>query len=83
MFECDDADEEDQKTLRTAQLLIELIHEKLALTDEVQMYPVWNGDEGLAPKGTIVLASNSLDPRTFFFNEQFFIVSADRPSLDK
>jgi hypothetical protein len=69
MFEYDEA---DQDTLRTAQLLIDLIHEKLALTDEIQMYPVWDGDEGVAPKGTIQLASNTLDPRTFFFNEQFF-----------
>ena len=72
MFEYDEANEDDQDTLRTAQLLIDLIHEKLALTDEIQMYPVWDGDEGLAPKGIIELASNTLNPRTFFFNEQFF-----------
>ena len=72
MFEYDYNSEDDQDTLRTAQLLIDLIHEKLALTEEIQMYPVWEDEAETAPKGTIELASDTLDPRTFFFNEGFF-----------
>ena len=72
LFEYNDNNEEDRKRLRTAGFLIELIHQQLAATEEIQMYPVWQGDEGLPPKGTIELAASSLDPQTFFFNERFF-----------
>ena len=43
MFEYDDNNGEDQKTVRTAASLIDLIHEKLTLTDEIQMYPLGRG----------------------------------------
>ena len=67
MFDGPDA----EQNLRSTQALVALIHEHVA-SGEVQLYPVWNGDEQLAPKGTIELRAGTLDPDTFFLNERFF-----------
>ena len=63
------ADEDELASLRS---LIALIQRHVAATGEVEMYPVWNGEESLAPKGTIELLVDQMDPRRFFFNERFF-----------
>ena len=65
-------DSEDEDDSHSIQSLILLIREHLVVGSEVQMYPVWNGEEHLPPRGTIELRADSLDPRTFFFNERFF-----------
>ena len=61
---------EDQ--LGSARCLIALIQRHVAAAGHVEMYPVWNGEEDLPPKGTIELVTEVLDPHTFFFNERFF-----------
>lgn len=71
MFDLSDEQERGQDS-RSAQSLIALIREHIDIGGEVQMYPVWYGEEHLPPKGTIELQANALDPRTFFFNERFF-----------
>ena len=58
IFEYDDNNDDDQDSLRTAQSLIDLIHQKLALTD---------GSE--RDHRTRIEHPRS---RTFFFNEGFF-----------
>ena len=37
----------------------------------VELYPVWNGEEALPPKGLIRRSLASLTPETFFFIERF------------
>lgn len=58
--------------LRSVRALLVIVREQVAASGEVQLYPVWNGEEGEAPKGTITLKLAELDPTTFFFNERFF-----------
>jgi hypothetical protein len=41
-------------------------------TGEVQLYAVWDGEEGSPPKGVINVRLDSLDRETFFLNERFF-----------
>ena len=62
------SDEEEQAVMRTLFALIQ----RHVVAGEVEMYPVWDGEERLPPKGTIELVATQLDPRTFFFNERFF-----------
>ena len=38
----------------------------------MQLYPVWDGEEGSTPKGAINLGLGALNRDSFFFNEQFF-----------
>ena len=64
-------DEDRSKDLTSVRGLFALIATQLEHSTEVQIYPVWNGDEEKASKGTIDLAFSELDPERFFFNEQF------------
>jgi hypothetical protein len=56
--------------LRSVDALLALVREHAA-GGEVQLYAVGDGDEGSPPKGVINVGLGSLQPRTFFFNEQF------------
>ena len=67
-----DGDEKRQPELRSAEALLALIREYVIDNGEVQLYSVWNGNEGLAPKGVISVALDSLRRESFFLNEQFF-----------
>ena len=50
----------------------------MTATGEVQLYPVWDGEEGNPPKGVIRVGLASLNRETFFLNQQFFYgVTAD------
>src|SRR5688500_17903489 len=61
-----DDDENRQSDLASVSALFALIGSLLSKTSEVQLYPVWDGQEGSAPKGTIELEFSSLDPEKFF-----------------
>ena len=39
--------------LQSVRALLKLVREHIMASGEVQLYPVWGGDEGLRPKGTI------------------------------
>ena len=65
----DEGDREEE--LSSVRALFALLDQLLSTSSEVQMYPVWNGAEGENPKGTIEIGFESLEPRKFFFNEQF------------
>jgi len=54
--------------LRSVRALIELIR---TADDEVELYPVADGDQSKPPKGTIEWDRDALDPDRFFFNEGF------------
>jgi len=64
--------------LRSVDSLLGLVRAHVRATGEVQLYPVWDGDEGNPPKGAINLGLGALNREKFFFNEQFFYrVTAD------
>jgi hypothetical protein len=58
--------------LKSVELLLALVREHVTATGEVQLYPVWDGEEGSPPKGEINLGLGALNREKFFFNEQFF-----------
>jgi hypothetical protein len=66
---CDD--EERQPALKSVEALLALIREYVIDSGEVELYSVWNGNEGLAPKAVIDVALDALRRETFFLNEQF------------
>ena len=69
------ADSDDRADdLRSVAALIELLRASLDAGQSVELYPVWDGDEGEAPKGMIQWSLEHLAPETFFFNEQFMHV---------
>ena len=64
-------DEEREPALRSVEALLALVREYVIDSGEVQLYSVWDGNEGLGPKGVIDVALDSLRRETFFVNEQF------------
>jgi hypothetical protein len=58
--------------LMSAEALLALVREHVTATGEVQLYPVWDGEEGKPPKGVINLGVGTLSRERFFFNERFF-----------
>lgn len=65
--------------LASLRSLLALLREHVGTAGEVQLYPVWNGNEASAPKGTIDLALDTIDAGTFVFTEQFFYRVAAGP----
>jgi hypothetical protein len=65
-------DEDREADLRSVQALLAMIREHVVTFGEVQLYPVWDGEEDRSPKGTINVRLDALDPDRFFFNQQFF-----------
>jgi len=61
-----------QADLKSVELLLALVRDHVTATGEVQLYPVWDGEEGSPPKGEINLKLGGLNREKFFFNEQFF-----------
>ena len=57
--------------LRSVSALIELLRGAVGTGQTVELYPVWDGHEGEAPKGAVHWSLERLTPDTFFFNEQF------------
>jgi len=64
--------------LRSVSALIELLRDAVKAGQPLELYPVWDGDEGVAPKGVIHWSLEQLDPETFFFNERFMHVVLSR-----
>lgn len=58
--------------LRSARALLTIIREHVSTFGGVELYPVWDGNEHLPPKGIIEMSVDSLDAETFLFTEQFF-----------
>jgi len=68
-------DSEDRANdLRSAAALIQLLPSVLTSGQPVELFPVWDGDEGIAPKGVVEWSLERLHPPTFFFNEHFMHV---------
>jgi hypothetical protein len=60
--------------LRSVSALIGLLRGVLGAGQTVELYPVWDGEEGKVPKGVIHWALEELDPERFFFTERFIHV---------
>jgi hypothetical protein len=67
--------------LRSVRALIALIGEVAARSERVELYPVSDGEESLAPKGVIEWELGSLDPERLFFNERFMHVVHKRSAF--
>ena len=61
--------------------LVRLIRELTSVAGDVQLYPLWNNEVGMRPKGTIDLRADTLDPRTFFFVEGFLYRVKSDPAV--
>ena len=73
-----DDNEHSGDDLNSIKELLKLLDELKGSKAPIKLYPVWDGDQGLEPKGTIELKISGLDPSHFFFNERFMhIVSAE------
>lgn len=59
--------------LQSVRALLDLLGGQFAAADEVQLYPVSDGDEGSPAKGTLVVDVGALAAETFFFNERFLL----------
>lgn len=68
--------------LRSVQALRTILREHVINFGEVELYPLWDGNEHLPPKGTIEVLMDSLKPETFLFTEQFFYRVVQEPSLE-
>jgi hypothetical protein len=77
----DPGDERDAD-LRSLQALLTIIRDHVTRIGGVELYPVWNGNEHLPPKGTIEISVDSMKPETFLFTEQFFYRVGREPRSD-
>ena len=59
--------------LRSVSALIALLRTAMEAGLPVELYPVWDGDEGEAPKGVVQWSLEHLAPDKFFFNERFML----------
>jgi len=71
MFEDSSNRAEDLESVRA---LLALIRKHAVNGNRVEIFPVWFTDQAFPPKGTIHVDAGSLEPETFFFNEDFFYV---------
>jgi hypothetical protein len=76
----DPGDERDAD-LRSVRALLTIIREHVTAFSAVELYPVWNGNEHLPPKGMIEVSVDSLDAETLLFTEQFFYRVVRGPDL--
>ena len=68
-FEAMFPDDRDEKDFESVRALLDLIRPHVSTG--VEMYPVWNGEEALPPKGTIDWRFEELTVEQFFFIERF------------
>ncbi len=60
--------------LLSVRALLSLLGEVLASGQRVELYPAWDGDEGVVPKGVISWQMDQLEADQLFFNEGFMHV---------
>ena len=77
MFGDTEGREADIESLRA---LLDIVKEQVAASGSAEIYPVWQGEEELAPKGAITLSIGQLDAQRFFFIERFLYRIVAAPS---
>ena len=68
-YEADRGDAANRQASMLA--LIEMVRGFVARDGIVELLPLWDGDEGEVPKGTLERDVDALDPSTWFFVEGF------------
>jgi len=66
----DDSDER-AANIRSMRALIELLRDVMKPRESVEIYPVWDGNEGDPPKGRVRWSLEQVTPDTSLFTEQF------------
>ena len=66
----DDSDDR-QNDRRSLQALLDLIRPHVLESGVVELYPVWNGEEALPPKGTVRQSFDPIKAEAFVFTERF------------
>ena len=66
-----DESKERQSDRRSLQALLDLIRPHALQSGVVELYPVWNGEEALPPKGTVRLSFEPIKAEAFVFTERF------------
>ena len=66
-----DESEERQNNRRSLQALLDLIRPHVRESGFVELYPVWNGEEALPPKGRVSLTLEAITADAFVFTERF------------
>jgi len=64
--------DERNAELESVRALLAIIREHVTAFGGVELYPVWDGNEHLTPKGAIEWSLESLDPEMLLLTEQFF-----------
>lgn len=64
-------DQDREAELGSVRSLLRYMKNQLAAADHVELYPVWEGEEGQPPKGVINIRVETVVPETFFFNQRF------------
>ena len=73
-----DDDEDREADLTSVDSLLVIIRGHVAATGEVELYPVWDGEESNPPKGVLTVDLVSLNRETFFLKQHFlYRVTAD------
>lgn len=63
--------EEREDDIRSMRALIRLLRDVMRPGESVELYPVWDGSEGGAPKGRVDWSLERIRPETAVFTEQF------------
>jgi hypothetical protein len=63
--------EEREADIRSMRALIELLRDVIKPGESIELYPVWDGNEGDPPKGRVVWSIGRTAADTSVFTEQF------------
>ncbi len=63
--------DERRADIRSMRALIEVLRDMIKPGESVELYPVWNGNEGEPPKGRVEWSLGRLTPDESLFTEQF------------
>lgn len=66
-----DESEDRQNDRRSLQALLDLMRHHVLESGVVELYPVWNGEEALPPKGKVSLTLEAITADAFVFTERF------------
>ena len=64
--------DEREASIRSMRALIDLLRDVMKPGESVELYPVWDGNEGDPPKGRVGWSLERITPDTSLFTEQFF-----------
>ena len=75
----DDSKDREDDLVSCTDLLC-LVGKCLSTSEYIELFPVWNGEESLPPKGTVALDYSSITPETLCFTEHFLYRVSRHPA---